>query len=113
MLLGSEDDFKDAFAVKHASGRQDQKPKAKKVDLIKDLLEMSRKFVLKDLEHDYTNSDQIFYIREATIQRHQIANCISCSHLFESTKQMCFCQFCGYANCKECLKKTRFFFDET
>jgi hypothetical protein len=47
MLLGSEDDFKDAFATKHASNKIEQKPKAKKVDLIKDLLEMSRKFILK------------------------------------------------------------------
>ena len=73
---------------------------------------MSRKFNLKGQEHEYNNNDQIFYIREATEKRHQIANCISCTTTFESAKQMCFCQFCGYANCKECLKKTRFFYDE-
>lgn len=25
---------------------------------------------------------------------------------------MCFCQFCGCANCKDCLKKTRPFFSD-
>ena len=24
---------------------------------------------------------------------------------------MCFCQFCGYANCRDCFKKTRLFYD--
>lgn len=87
MLLGSEDDFKDVFAVKHATVKQEQKPKSnKQVNHIQDLLQMSRKFVLKGIEHEYNDTDQIFYIREATSSRHQIANCISCEYAFEQTK---------------------------
>lgn len=26
---------------------------------------------------------------------------------------MIFCQFCAHANCKECSKKTRFFYDDS
>ena len=66
MLLGSEDDFKDVFAVKHATNKQESRAKPKKVDHIQELLSISRKFMLKGIEHDYTDTDQIFYIREAT-----------------------------------------------
>ena len=25
---------------------------------------------------------------------------------------MCYCHFCGFANCEKCLKKTRYFFED-
>ena len=31
---------------------------------------MSRKFTFKGVEHDYNDTDQIFFIREATSSRH-------------------------------------------
>lgn len=115
MLLESEDNFKDMFATKHQEKKKEDRPKAfgnKKVDHIENLLAQSRKFVLKGLEHDYRDSDPIFYIREANTNRNQQKACISCENGFATSKEMHFCQFCGCANCKECLKKTRMFFEE-
>lgn len=113
MLLENEDSFQDIFAVKHADKKKEDRPKAgKKVTQIESLLAQSRQFVLKGQEHNYVDSDQIFYIREATNDRRQTKECVSCLGTFATAKEMCFCQFCGYANCKDCLKKTRCFYEE-
>ena len=94
MLLESEDNFQDMFAVKHSEKKKEDRPKAafgKKVDHIENLLAQSRKFTLKGNEHDYKDSDPIFYIREANTNRNQQKACVSCCNSFATTKEMCFC----------------------
>ena len=49
-------------------------------------------------------------MREPYPGRKQFADCQSCDLEFEDTKSMVYCQFCGCANCKDCLIKTRNFF---
>lgn len=38
---------------------------------------------------------------------------MSCEHPFGGTKEMNYCQFCGWANCEKCIKKTRPFYTNT
>ena len=63
-------------------------------------------------EHTYDNNDRIFWMTEKTLERNHKADCTSCNKKFENTKDVKFCEFCGCSSCKDCLKKTRFFYHE-
>jgi len=69
--------------------------------------------MLKEVVHEYSESDPVYFIREPIGKRIQATNCHSCATEFKNIKQMCFCEFCGHASCKDCSKKTRYFFDES
>lgn len=77
MLLQDEDNFKDVFKNKHASVTT-KTAKYKQNDHIADLLSKSKIFMLKQIPHEYRESEQIFYIREANPNRNPINQCISC-----------------------------------
>lgn len=77
MLLQDEDNFQDVFKTKHQSVTT-KATKFKQNDHIADLLSKSKMFMLKNIPHEYKESEQIFYIREANPNRHQINQCISC-----------------------------------
>jgi hypothetical protein len=67
---------------------------------------------LNDLESRYKDSDPIFYTRDLVSERRELFACLSCYLKFTDWKQMCFCQFCRLANCKDCLKKSRAFYED-
>ena len=107
-LLGSDDDFKALFAT---TNKRSTKPIRDK-STVEALLETNRSFMVKGVKHNYNDKEGIFYMTEPTTERHQSRQCSSCLFEFESSKQMNYCQFCGYANCKNCFKKTRAFIQQ-
>jgi hypothetical protein len=113
-MLGNDGDFEMAFEQNHKEEKKTQgKTKVgKKHDHIENLLQQSRTFLVNGIEFNYKDSDPIFFIREPNQERKQLNNCQSCALKFTDSKQMCYCQFCGFANCKNCLKKTRVFYDD-
>lgn len=113
-MLGNDDDFEMAFAKTDKEIKKDlkqQKPRLNN-DQIENLLQQSKIFLLNDLEFTYKDSDPIFYTRDPVSERRQLSACLSCYLKFTDSKQMCYCQFCGFANCKDCLKKQRAFYED-
>jgi hypothetical protein len=114
-LLGDEDDFATAFATKHQLVKKETKAaqKASSSQQQKEFSLQNRTIFVKGAPHTYVENEAIFYLTEATTARHQSRQCSSCLEEFLKSKDMNYCQFCGYANCKECFKKTRpFYFDK-
>jgi uncharacterized ferredoxin-like protein len=75
-------------------------------------MQMSKRFVVKGIEHIYDEKDKIFFMREATTERHQQLTCLSCDAKFTDRKQISHCEFCGHPSCPDCIKKTRCFYVE-
>jgi hypothetical protein len=76
------------------------------------LLSASRKFMHKGMKYDYIEGDPILFLREPSTKRVQRNDCLSCAKTFDKIKDMCYCQFCGVANCADCTKKTRYFYSD-
>ena len=75
------------------------------------LLQQSRQFDVKGKIYTYEEDDPIYFLREPTSNRYMnLLQCNSCDSRFESDKQKHCCQFCGFANCKQCSRHTWYFF---
>lgn len=111
MLLGDEDIFQDAFKSTNVEKKTQQK-KAKPMDHIDSLLNASKKFKVKDLTFEYVEGDPVLFCREPSQMRKQRQDCLSCAKKFEKNKDMNYCDFCGTANCADCVKKTRYFYSD-
>ena len=66
-------------------------------------MQSSKMFTVKGKQHPYEENDPIFFRREPCTDRKKQAMCLSCDFDFDEIKQMNFCEFCGYAQCKNCL----------
>jgi hypothetical protein len=111
-LVADDDDFLNEFGsnVDKVKGTVSKPRNSKPVDHMEQLLQHSRSFMVKGRQHQFNEDDPIFFAREAYPGRKQFADCQSCDLEFEDTKSMFYCNFCGGANCKDCLEKTRNFF---
>ena len=87
LLLDSEDAFEMAFSAKADEQKGTSKHKSKQQhNHVEALLQQSRSFFVKGQQYQYKNDEQIFFITEPTVSRHQLANCLSCGFKFEATK---------------------------
>ena len=73
---------------------------------------MSRQFVVKGRIHLYSDDEPIFFQREPNFNKKPSHNCKTCDLKFDNVKQMNYCQFCGCAQCSQCLIKTKPFYGE-
>lgn len=71
-LLLDNSNFDEAFSKTHNEDKAIHKRPAgtKDVDHFETLMQMSKRFVVKGIEHTYDEKDKIFFLREATTERH-------------------------------------------
>jgi len=66
------------------------------------LLEQSSTFYIGDNEFRFKEDERIFFLSGPNPAKNMEQKCVTCFEPFKDYKNMFYCSFCGFANCKKC-----------
>lgn len=76
-------------------------------DHIDVLLEQSKTFYIGEIEFNFDEEEKIFFLSGPNPKKNMVQKCATCQSTFKDYKNMIYCTFCSFSNCKKCMQKTR------